>query len=269
MKFIILTFLLLGLSLSATSSGSKYIGCFKDNGSRVLKKQITNAKTMTKNVCVAACKKAGYKYAGTQYASQCFCGNEYKKLGKATNCNMSCTGDKKQKCGGSWANSVYQVTASKSKLKKIAKVAIKKKAKKAVVKAKKTVVAFKALIDKAKKVIKKKAKKSSKKFTYKGCYKDMRKRDLLKYIGSFNNNSSKVCAEKCGKAGYNYAGTQYTKQCFCGYKFGKYGKAKNCDAKCPGNSKEKCGGTWANSVYEINKPSKKAAKKVIKTIKKK
>ena len=50
----------------------------------------------------------GYLYAGVQFGSQCFCGNEYDKYGEASNCNMECRGDKKQLCGGVWANQVYQ-----------------------------------------------------------------------------------------------------------------------------------------------------------------
>ena len=45
-------------------------------------------------------------YAGTQYSKECFCGNEYDRYGEADNCDMTCSGEKDQICGGSWAMSV-------------------------------------------------------------------------------------------------------------------------------------------------------------------
>ena len=51
----------------------------------------------------------GYRYAATQAGYQCFCGNSYGKYGKAGNCNYSCSGDPAKTCGGSWANSVFDL----------------------------------------------------------------------------------------------------------------------------------------------------------------
>ena len=53
--------------------------------------------------------------------------------------------------------------------------------------------------------------------------------------------------------GFRYSGTQYTHECFCDNDYGKYGGASNCNANCPGNGAQKCGGTWAVSVYEVGK----------------
>ena len=51
--------------------------------------------------------------------------------------------------------------------------------------------------------------------------------------------------------GFKYAGTQYWDWCFCGVKYDILGEATNCDAPCRGNPNQMCGGTWANSVYEV------------------
>ena len=48
-----------------------------------------------------------YPFAGLQYARECFCGYDFKRLGRANNCNMKCTGNNQQICGGGWALSVY------------------------------------------------------------------------------------------------------------------------------------------------------------------
>ena len=51
----------------------------------------------------------GFLFAGLQYASHCFCGNEYDRYGAYDNCNMACAGDGNKICGGGWANQVYRI----------------------------------------------------------------------------------------------------------------------------------------------------------------
>lgn len=98
-------------STSVPASWS-YKGCFSDNlNARVLTgitlANIGNQVTNTK--CVAYCESAGFSLAGTEFADQCFCGNELTGSSSLdeTKCNMSCDGDFNQTCGGSLALSVY------------------------------------------------------------------------------------------------------------------------------------------------------------------
>ena len=63
--------------------------------------------------------------------------------------------------------------------------------------------------------------------------------------------TTQMCASECSAKGFAYAGTQYGTWCFCGNSYGKSGAANNCDMACGGNAGEKCGGTWANSVYQL------------------
>ena len=44
------------------------------------------------------------------FSSWCFCGNTYGLFGLTSNCNMPCTGNALEICGGSRANSIYQVS---------------------------------------------------------------------------------------------------------------------------------------------------------------
>jgi len=76
-----------------------------------------------------------------------------------------------------------------------------------------------------------------------------------------------MCYESCNRKGYKYFGLQYGKECFCSNKFGKYGKiaAKKCNKRCPGNIK--CGGKWANSVFQINYSSAPVTLVNIETVK--
>ena len=94
---------------------SRHLGCFRDQGDafgtsgRDLSGFFVNDSQMTTDKCVSLCRDKGFRYAGTQDGSQCFCGNTYGKSGKADNCSMRCGGNANQTCGGSWANSVYSV----------------------------------------------------------------------------------------------------------------------------------------------------------------
>lgn len=103
-------------SIEFSGSGSySSLGCFRDQGDptgtsgRDLYGFVANEPGMTTERCVSLCRGKGFQYAGTQYSTWCFCGNSYGRSGPADNCNMKCSGNKSQTCGGSWANSVYSV----------------------------------------------------------------------------------------------------------------------------------------------------------------
>ncbi len=87
----------------------KYIGCFRDKEQRDLSGFFVSSSKMTIGKCLYICKNRGFRYAGLQYSSQCFCDNSYGRYGKADNCNMTCSGNSNEVCGGGWANSVFSV----------------------------------------------------------------------------------------------------------------------------------------------------------------
>jgi hypothetical protein len=83
------------------------IGCYKDDQTalaifgislpgRDINGFAVEGDNMTNELCISICKEKGFSYAGTQYSSQCFCGNEYGIYGKAQNCNMQCSGNSGQ-----------------------------------------------------------------------------------------------------------------------------------------------------------------------------
>jgi len=64
---------------------------------------------MTNELCADAC--AGYQYFGTEFHSQCFCGNKINpqaNLSSENNCNTPCDGNLDEICGGAWNMSIYQ-----------------------------------------------------------------------------------------------------------------------------------------------------------------
>jgi hypothetical protein len=97
------------------SVAASYLGCFRDQGDpsgtsgRDLNGYVFNSAGMTTERCISACRSRGFRFAATQYTRWCFCGNSYGRSGRANNCNMRCSGNPAQTCGGSWANSVYRV----------------------------------------------------------------------------------------------------------------------------------------------------------------
>jgi hypothetical protein len=87
---------------------------------------------------------------------------------------------------------------------------------------------------------------------YLGCFKDDSKRDLDGHTFYDSKMTTQLCVSTCRDKGFSHAGTQYGGHCFCGNKFGKFGTADNCNARCTGNRDETCGGTWANAIYRTN-----------------
>ena len=69
------------------------LGCFTDSPDRDSPYLAYQNGSNSTESCISACKSAGYAYAGTQYSSQCFCGNSYGGQGTSNNCNMACSGN--------------------------------------------------------------------------------------------------------------------------------------------------------------------------------
>ncbi|XP_020605209.1 uncharacterized protein LOC110044027 isoform X4 [Orbicella faveolata] len=87
-------------------SDEAYVGCYKDTRDHVMTHEFT-APTMTPVKCVRRCQSKGFKYAGVEWANECYCGNHYDRYGNSSSCNLPCIGDSKKICGGPWALSVY------------------------------------------------------------------------------------------------------------------------------------------------------------------
>ncbi|GIL89219.1 hypothetical protein Vretimale_18587 [Volvox reticuliferus] len=90
------------------------LGCFVDDASRKIPYSLnSDYPVMTPALCASLAKGAGYTIYGVQYGGECFGGTDIARatsLGPSGNCNMDCTGDPSQKCGGGWANNVYILT---------------------------------------------------------------------------------------------------------------------------------------------------------------
>ncbi|KAG7287013.1 hypothetical protein NEMBOFW57_006513 [Staphylotrichum longicolle] len=90
----------------ATLDGIPYVGCFHEGPQRVLPFKGVSAPDMTAAKCAANCE--GYTYFGTEYGSECYCGNDLPTIAApASECSMTCSGDATQLCGAGDRLTVY------------------------------------------------------------------------------------------------------------------------------------------------------------------
>lgn len=85
---------------------ARHLGCYLDKPRRDLLYYKGNRFSLVN--CVYRCYREGYKFAGIQAGSLCFCGNKAGKYGKrpASECRSLCRYDSKRfrYCGGQWRN---------------------------------------------------------------------------------------------------------------------------------------------------------------------
>ncbi|KAB0796113.1 hypothetical protein PPYR_10174 [Photinus pyralis] len=96
----------------------KSLGCFKDEKSfRLLNGHYGNYKNANSpEFCMHLCLQSGFLYAGVQYSSECFCGNEEPSPTSRlpdSSCNMKCPADPHLACGGYYTVNVYQTGIAK------------------------------------------------------------------------------------------------------------------------------------------------------------
>ncbi len=87
-------------------SDYKPLGCYSEgiNGRSLAWRQDQLSTTnLTVEECLFACKDGGYSFAGVEFGQECYCG---VVLGNGTlplassQCNMACTGNSAETCGG-------------------------------------------------------------------------------------------------------------------------------------------------------------------------
>ncbi|KIW20071.1 hypothetical protein PV08_00646 [Exophiala spinifera] len=120
-------------SPSASPGGSVYYtyayqGCFTDPSSsqRALSGYSASDSAMTQEKCVATCAGRGFKFAGVEYARECYCSDTLATAGGSGSgngkslqvgegdCGMPCAGDKSEVCGGSSRIGVWMASSSSS-----------------------------------------------------------------------------------------------------------------------------------------------------------
>ncbi|KAF8799941.1 WSC-domain-containing protein [Phlegmacium glaucopus] len=98
-------------------AGWSSIGCYSDTpASRTLRiASFTSVSNMTIESCLAFCTPGEYIFAGVEFARECYCDNVIESTGapiSSSSCNMPCTGNPDEICGGSNAINIFQNSAA-------------------------------------------------------------------------------------------------------------------------------------------------------------
>lgn len=192
-------------------------GCYQDGEGygrgRTLNDFTFSTNAMTNELCSNTCASEGYRFSGTQYHDQCFCGNNdpTPDFVEASNCDTACSGKSSETCGGSWALTVYESNQignpSTTNL--------------------------------------------ASQFQQVGCYADSTSaRTFNDYYFSSGDASVEFCAQTCTSKGFAYSGVENGYECFCSATAPASTKldSTSCNVVCSGNFDDICGGYNALSV---------------------
>lgn len=195
-------------------------GCFqeppRDQG-RALGAKSTSSDTMTIDSCASFC--SGFKYFGTEYGRECWCGNAIAPNSEPADgaCTMPCAGDSSQVCGAGDHLSIYLDSTYSA-----ASVATVQGA------------------------------------TYSGCVIDNAGDRVFKsHQASSDNMTPQTCSTICG--GYAYFGIEFGRECYCGDNApttAQYAADDQCDMTCAGDSTALCGAGDRLSVYSTTGSAK-------------
>ena len=101
------TMICIGKLINEQIIPNRYLGCFRDNQNRDLPFLLGTG--MSRDECAFAAKNNEMRFYGLQNGGECWTGNSFGKYGAADNCNMACSKNVGEMCGGTWANQVYSV----------------------------------------------------------------------------------------------------------------------------------------------------------------
>ncbi|CAN8102201.1 unnamed protein product [Discula destructiva] len=102
----------MSITLVAAGSPSGYQGCFREGTwGRALVQKTYSSPSLTTAACASYC--AGFRYYGTEYGNECFCGTKldhgaYQVPDSA--CNTPCAGAQSETCGGGNLLSLYKTS---------------------------------------------------------------------------------------------------------------------------------------------------------------
>ncbi|KAI5365343.1 putative carbohydrate-binding WSC [Septoria linicola] len=214
---------------------SNYVGCATDqyqNSGRALTGASLSQLNMSSTICARFCGSSnggrGYQFYGTEYGSQCFCGNALAgsnflmtatSTPRNTTCSTRCTGVGDEICGGANAISLYRNTTH----------------------------------------VAPRIKSPIGKYTQKNCLTDPNGsggRALTDYRTTSNVMTADLCVKTCLGRRFKYAGVEYGTECYCGNTINAASgaQARTCSignlVLCAGDSTQYCGGSaWMNLYY--------------------
>jgi WSC domain len=178
-------------------------------------KSYESGNNMTLENCASYC--SGYKYFGTEYASQCFCGDYLDSTStnaSLADCNMVCTGNPYEYCGAGNRLELYvfPTLAVPPPPSQPAHVGG---------------------------------------WNFSSCRTEA---SGVRALSSSSIAADTMTLESCAAfcSGYTYFGAEYGRECYCGNTFNQgstVAPSTDCSMLCAGNSSEYCGAGNRLSVY--------------------
>ncbi|KAK8010828.1 wsc domain-containing protein [Apiospora arundinis] len=235
----------LGPVASNGSALYRYTGCAQDNtpGRQLPKLIYTDGNANTNGKCINACAAAGYTLAGTQYTSECWCGNTMPSVFVSeAQCSYRCTGNVAQTCGGNGEfhqggqyMSVFATTGAAPS------------------------TGNPGNPNNPPPVVNPGAPVQPQRignYTFAGCYSEATQgRALTGKTQAVDTNTLNTCATFC--SGFKYFGSEYGRECYCGNTLNAgstmTGIAQSdCNTGCAANSTQICGAGNRLSMYIYN-----------------
>ncbi|PSN72640.1 WSC-domain-containing protein [Corynespora cassiicola Philippines] len=232
-------------------------GCYTDSvaGRALLVGGIVDG-AMTNAKCYAACERQGYTIAGTEYAGECYCDNQFRNdHGPAPDgnelCNMACNGNQTEMCGGPDRLTVYRFITGEDE----------EPSSSTTVGPTATPTPTDEPVDPTETPTATRTNTATATATglpegwaYKGCWVDG---PGFRIMANQQPDSQQLtiasCSNACFDAGYTIAGMEYSYQCFCDNIIRQGGELASddsqCGMACAGNADEKCGGPDRLSVW--------------------
>jgi hypothetical protein len=173
--------------------------------------------------CQGACQNAGYVYAGVEFGTECWCDN-ISRAGRGlgivvsdSECDMICSGNASEYCGGSDRLNVYEFIPTISTLAP-------------------TTMSFISL------------------GCYTDITSNHTLRFVGDFPGAHGNMTVAPCQGACQNAGYMFAGVKFGDECWCDNVIRGIGaptSGSDCNMPCSGNASETCGGRNKINIYQL------------------
>ncbi|GIZ48665.1 hypothetical protein CKM354_001171600 [Cercospora kikuchii] len=217
----------LGPKLANGTSQFGYVGCFRDlTPNRQLATMTYGGAQNTNGQCMELCAAGDWKFAGTSYREECWCGNALPlTMDGNDDCNFRCSGAENQTCGGDG------VLHDKSML---------------------SLFADKQKFDGNTTTTPLTIPQRSGEYTYAGCYRET----TGKTFNQKMTNSKTLTVDSCRKfcEGSTLFGVQWSEECFCGSTIATSASLTNdtdCNMSCKGDNSQYCGAGSRMQVYQL------------------
>ncbi|ODO08369.1 hypothetical protein L198_00094 [Cryptococcus wingfieldii CBS 7118] len=181
---------------------------------------------MTLATCASYCTSEGYGIAGVEYSTECYCSNMLSNgvslNDSSSSCTMTCGGDGTTFCGGSGALSIAVSSTITSKLSSDLTTEITT-----------LPTGWSAASS--------------------PCISEVTSGRALAHASTASDDMTiETCLDFCNAAGWQYAGIEYGRECYCGDYLANGASldlTATCNTACAGDDMSICGGGNALSLY--------------------